>query len=157
MKTIQGTYFLDGTFSKLDPKLTTAENFDLIKSSIDSVFPLPPDGISVKRKEEDYTDAMEQEVLMEATVEALDDLFKEILLKDVSPEGLEGIFKVSISIWVRGKDLARTRPACVFWTGKKFKNISTEFSILNFWGNIVLTNHLLEQLKCKLPFLTQCS
>lgn len=83
------------TFSKLEPCLPEAEIFELLKTALDCVFPLPVDGVSArKNKEEAYKDLLEAEVLMEATMEALHDLIKELLIKNVSPGGLDSIYKV---------------------------------------------------------------
>ncbi|XP_013392835.1 maestro heat-like repeat-containing protein family member 1 isoform X1 [Lingula anatina] len=81
------------TLVKLDPILSDAELFDLIKTSTDCVFPLPLDGTTGKKGKEDPDQQLEHEVLLESTLEALDDLLKEILLKNLSPAGLESIFK----------------------------------------------------------------
>lgn len=83
-------------FRKLDPQLSDAEVFDLIKTSMDAIFPLPPDGIGIKKgKEETYDRILEIEILLEATFEAFHDLLREILRKDLSPNGIDSIFKVN--------------------------------------------------------------
>ncbi|KAJ8303306.1 hypothetical protein KUTeg_019702 [Tegillarca granosa] len=67
---------------KLDPKLSDAELFDLIKTSTDCVYSLPKDGLSVKKAKDDTPDQLlETEVLLTSTVEALHDLLKEIMIK----------------------------------------------------------------------------
>ncbi|KAL5022847.1 hypothetical protein ScPMuIL_002002 [Solemya velum] len=82
------------TLVKLDPQLSDAEVFDLIKTSMDAIFPLPPDGIGIKKgKEETYDRILEIEILLEATFEAFHDLLQEILRKDLSPNGIDSIFK----------------------------------------------------------------
>jgi hypothetical protein len=82
--------------SKLDPRLSEAEELDLIKTSIDCVYPLPPGGLAVKKgKEESYDKTLEAEVLLQATIDALHDLLKEMLIKDLSPNGLNTVFKVT--------------------------------------------------------------
>lgn len=82
-------------YSKLDPRLSEAEELDLIRTSVDCIYPLPPDGLPAKKnKEESYEKTLEIEVLMQATFEALHDLLKEMLLKDLTPNGLNTIFKV---------------------------------------------------------------
>lgn len=52
---------------------------------------MPPRG---KGKEESYSDILETEVLMQATFDAMHDLLKEILNKEMTPLGLDTIFKV---------------------------------------------------------------
>ncbi|CAG2234423.1 unnamed protein product [Mytilus edulis] len=88
------------TLVKLDPRLNEAEELDLVKTSIDCIYPLPPNGLPVskKGKEESYDKTLEAEVLMSATFDALHDLLKEILLKDLTPNGLNTIFK-QLSKW----------------------------------------------------------
>ncbi|XP_052059790.1 maestro heat-like repeat-containing protein family member 1 isoform X2 [Mytilus californianus] len=88
------------TLVKLDPRLSEAEELDLVKTSIDCIYPLPPGGLPVskKAKEESYDKTLEAEVLMSATFDALHDLLKEILLKDLTPNGLNTIFK-QLSKW----------------------------------------------------------
>ncbi|XP_064611998.1 maestro heat-like repeat-containing protein family member 1 [Liolophura sinensis] len=79
---------------KLEPCLPEAEIFELVKTALDCVFPLPPDGVSAKKnKEEAYKDMLDAEVLMNATMEALHDLIKELLIKNVSPGGMDSIYK----------------------------------------------------------------
>ncbi|XP_064639982.1 maestro heat-like repeat-containing protein family member 1 isoform X2 [Lineus longissimus] len=83
------------TLVKLDPKLNEADVYDLMKTSIDCVYQLPPDGIPTKKAKEmeSYDEHLEKEVLMEATLEALNDLLRQLLLKDTTPSGLEEITK----------------------------------------------------------------
>ena len=79
--------------SKLDPKLSEAEEFDLIKTATDCVYPLPIDGGGTKKGKEEAE--MEAEVLLESSVEAMHDLLRELLNKDLTTDGLDAIFKVS--------------------------------------------------------------
>jgi len=86
-------------YSKLDPVLSEANLFDLIKTATDCVFPLPTEGgASPKKGKGDNLDPLEMEVLMEATVEALDELLIEILTKDCTPDGLDSIIKVEFDV-----------------------------------------------------------
>ena len=88
---------LTDNFRKLDQKLSEAETFDLIKTAIDCVFPLPPNGVNPKKgKEETYQESVETEGLMRATFDALYTMLREILNKDPSPAGLESVFKVRL-------------------------------------------------------------
>ena len=81
---------------KLDPILSDAEMFDLIKSSTDCLYPLPPEGETggKKGKTETEDSKLEAEVLLEATFESLHDLLKELLKKDCTPAAYDNIFKV---------------------------------------------------------------
>lgn len=71
-----------------------AEEFDLIKTATECVYPLPKDGGGVAKKGKEEAE-MEVEVLLESTVEALHDLLKELLKKDLTTDGLDSIFKVN--------------------------------------------------------------
>ena len=84
--------------SKLDPILSDAEMFDLIKSSTDCLYPLPPEGETggKKGKSESEDSKLEAEVLLEATFENLQELLKELLKKDCTPTAFDNIFKVGV-------------------------------------------------------------
>ena len=84
--------------SKLDPILSDAEMFDLIKSSTDCLYPLPPEGETggKKGKSESDDSKLEAEVLLEATFENLHELLKELLKKDCTPTAFDNIFKVGV-------------------------------------------------------------
>ena len=57
---------------------------------------LPPGGtLSRKSKEESYQELIHQEALMAGTLDALQTLQAQLLLKDMSPSNLENIFKVT--------------------------------------------------------------
>ncbi|XP_078061865.1 maestro heat-like repeat-containing protein family member 1 isoform X2 [Mustelus asterias] len=77
---------------KLDPVLSEADMFELIKTCLDSVFGLPPLGID-KSKEESGMDVKEREILYMETLCALQELLKQILIQDISPDGLQVVFK----------------------------------------------------------------
>ncbi|CAG2232807.1 unnamed protein product [Mytilus edulis] len=53
--------------SKLDPRLNEAEELDLVKTSIDCIYPLPPSGLPVskKGKEESFDKTLEAESMSE--------------------------------------------------------------------------------------------
>lgn len=98
-KCIGTKYFIRGKRpwlcdSKLDPKLSEAEEFDLIKTATECVYPLPKEGGGVAKKGKEETE-VEFEVLLESSVEALHDLLKELLKKDLTTDGLDSIFKVN--------------------------------------------------------------
>ncbi|WAR11640.1 MROH1-like protein, partial [Mya arenaria] len=98
------------TLIKLDPILSDADLFDLIKTSTDCVFPLPADGgAPVKKGKGETLDSEEVEVLTEATIEALDDLLTEILSKDCTPATFNNILKHLIPWYLSLNDHERRK------------------------------------------------
>lgn len=82
--------------SKLEPKLSEAEVFDLVQVCTDSLFSLSPTGLpNRKGKEESPTEILEVEAMMTAAFSAMFEIFKELINKDCTPTGLENIFKVT--------------------------------------------------------------
>ncbi|KAK7500196.1 hypothetical protein BaRGS_00008419, partial [Batillaria attramentaria] len=82
------------TLVKLDPPLSPAEMFDLVKCATDSVFGLPIDGLGPKKgREEHYEDVMETEMLMKEATDAMQALMKQLLVKEPSPACLQDMFK----------------------------------------------------------------
>ena len=81
---------------KLDPVLSEADMFDLIKSAMDCLYPLPPEGATSGKKGKNETEdsKLEAEVLLEASFEALHDLLKQLLKKDCTPVAFDNVFKV---------------------------------------------------------------
>ena len=81
--------------SKLDPQLSDAESFDLVKCATDCVFSLPADGMAPKKgREENYDEVMEMEKLLRETMDALHALLKQMLVKNPTPACLNDMFKV---------------------------------------------------------------
>ncbi|XP_069113199.1 maestro heat-like repeat-containing protein family member 1 isoform X7 [Argopecten irradians] len=98
------------TLVKLDPKLSEAEVFDLIKTATDCLFVLPKEGTSPKKgKEESYDQTLEAEVLLQSTTEAMHDLICVILSKDLTPNGLECVFKHTMKWFHELEDHRRVR------------------------------------------------
>lgn len=58
------------------------------------MYPLPKEGGGVAKKGKEEME-LEFEVLLESSVEALHDLLKELLKKDLTTDGLDSIFKVN--------------------------------------------------------------
>ena len=81
--------------SKLDPKMSESEVFELVKTSLDCYIPLPPGGVK-KGKDETYEDHLESESFMKITQDALQDVMCQIILKDPTPDGLDSVFKVRL-------------------------------------------------------------
>ncbi|XP_078392967.1 maestro heat-like repeat-containing protein family member 1, partial [Cetorhinus maximus] len=77
---------------KLDPLLNEADMFELIKTCLDSVFGLLPLGMD-KSKDETCMDIKEREILYTETMSALQELLKQILVQDLTPDGLQMVFK----------------------------------------------------------------
>ena len=83
--------------SKLEPQLSDADTFDLIKTSTDCLFKLPA-GLLVpgKGKEEAKEEQVrENETLIKASFKSLHDLLEELLRKDLTSQGFLKVFKVS--------------------------------------------------------------
>ncbi|OWF48217.1 Maestro heat-like repeat-containing protein family member 1 [Mizuhopecten yessoensis] len=98
------------TLVKLDPKLSEAEIFDLIKTATDCLFVLPKEGLSPKKgKEEAYDQMLEAEVLLQSTTEAMHDLICVILSKELTPNGLDCVFKHMMKWFFELDDHRRVR------------------------------------------------
>ncbi|XP_071092263.1 maestro heat-like repeat-containing protein family member 1 [Haliotis cracherodii] len=103
------------TLIKLDPRLSEAEIFDLIKTGMDCTMALTPNGFPLKKgKEETYDEMLEMEVLMEATFQALYDMLNGILTKDLAPQGLETIFKHLVP-WILDPEEHKRERALKTW------------------------------------------
>ncbi|KAK7115260.1 maestro heat-like repeat-containing protein family member 1 isoform X1 [Littorina saxatilis] len=82
------------TLVKLDPKLSDAEMFDLVKVATNCVFALPVDGLGMKKgREEHYEDVKETTELLKETMNAMHALLKQILAKSPTPDCLNDMFK----------------------------------------------------------------
>ncbi|XP_041105093.1 maestro heat-like repeat-containing protein family member 1 isoform X1 [Polyodon spathula] len=93
---------------KLDPVLSENENFDMIRTCLNTVFGLPPVEID-KGKDDEVLDLQQREVLYGETFRALQSLLKNVLYRDLSPDGLQSIFK-HIEVWLSSpRDLERER------------------------------------------------
>lgn len=77
----------------LDPALTENENFELLRTCLSSVYSLPPVDKADKSKDDDVLDPQQREMLYSETFKALSDLLKSVLSRDLSPDGLQSIFK----------------------------------------------------------------
>lgn len=113
---------------KLDPKVSEAEEFDLIKTATECVYPLPRDGGGVAKKGKEE---MEVEVLLESSVEALHDLLKELLKKELTTDGLDSIFKVNayniivLHMWI----------FCLKWIQVKYRVIHLPIRSCQYYFN----------------------
>uniref|UniRef100_A0A9J7YGA8 Maestro heat-like repeat family member 1 n=2 Tax=Cyprinus carpio carpio TaxID=630221 RepID=A0A9J7YGA8_CYPCA len=93
----------------LDPPLTENENFDLIKTCLNGVYGLPTVDTPDKAKDEEALDPQQREVLYSDTFNALHELLRNVLARDLSPDGLQSVFK-HIESWLSsGQDHERER------------------------------------------------
>ncbi|XP_046558810.1 LOW QUALITY PROTEIN: maestro heat-like repeat-containing protein family member 1 [Haliotis rubra] len=103
------------TLIKLDPRLSEAEIFDLIKTGLDCTLGLSLTGFPLKKgKEETYDEMLEMEVLMDATFQALYDMLTCMLTKNLTPEGLETIFKHLVP-WILDPEEHKRERALKTW------------------------------------------
>ncbi|XP_043116564.1 maestro heat-like repeat-containing protein family member 1 [Puntigrus tetrazona] len=93
----------------LDPPLTENENFDLLKTCLNGVYGLPSVDAPDKAKDEEALDPQQREVLYSDTFNALHELLRNVLARDLSPDGLQSVFK-HIESWLSsGQDHERER------------------------------------------------
>ncbi|XP_013858806.1 maestro heat-like repeat-containing protein family member 1 isoform X2 [Austrofundulus limnaeus] len=84
----------------LDPPLSENESFDLLKVCVNGVFSLPPETHTPeKTKEEVVLDPKQRKALYRDTLAALQELLKNILARDPTPDGLQNVFK-HIESWL---------------------------------------------------------
>ena len=69
--------------------------FDLVETVTSSVLCLPQDGCAPRKgKEETYEEVVEAGQYLKSTINAMNELLKEILYKNLTAKGLDCIFKV---------------------------------------------------------------
>ncbi|KAG7458242.1 hypothetical protein MATL_G00236100 [Megalops atlanticus] len=83
----------------LDPALTEKEKADMLHTCLNSVFGLPPVEEPDQGKEEEVLDPRQREALYADTFSALEDLLKTVLVRDVTPDGLQSVFK-HVEVWL---------------------------------------------------------
>uniref|UniRef100_A0A672K8G5 Maestro heat-like repeat family member 1 n=1 Tax=Sinocyclocheilus grahami TaxID=75366 RepID=A0A672K8G5_SINGR len=92
---------LTQVFRNLDPPLTENENFDLLKTCLNGVYGLPTVDTPDKQRE--------VRIKYAYTSTALDELLRNVLARDLSPDGLQSMFK-HIESWLSsGQDHERER------------------------------------------------
>ncbi|XP_031575321.1 maestro heat-like repeat-containing protein family member 1 [Actinia tenebrosa] len=111
---------------KLNPRMTDAEVFDMVKTSGDFVFPIvldQPSSPATKQKVEDIQHDKEPSELLSQALKSLDNLMKEILLRDPVPQTFINIFKHIESPWLNSiQDHERERAmTCTFHLVEVFK------------------------------------
>ncbi|KAL4616905.1 maestro heat-like repeat-containing protein family member 1 isoform X1 [Arapaima gigas] len=77
----------------LDPVLTENENFDMLRTCLNSVYGLLPSESAEGNKEDEVLDLQQREALYTDTFNALHDLLRNVLARDLSPDGLQSVFK----------------------------------------------------------------
>ncbi|GAB1601977.1 maestro heat-like repeat-containing protein family member 1 isoform X2 [Argonauta hians] len=88
------------TLVQLEPKLSEKKVDDLIESTTSSILCLPQDGCTQKKgKDETYEELVEAGEHLKDAINALNNLLTEILRKDLTPDGLEVIFK-HLKVWL---------------------------------------------------------
>ncbi|XP_052003052.1 maestro heat-like repeat-containing protein family member 1 [Xyrauchen texanus] len=93
----------------LDPPLTENESFDLLKTCLNGVFGLPTADTPEKGKDEEALDLQQREAFYSDTFNALHDLLRNVLARDLSPDGLQSVFK-HIESWLSsGQEHERER------------------------------------------------
>lgn len=86
----------------LEPPLNENENFDMLKTCINGVYGLPTVEVMEKGKEEEVLDPQEREVLHTETFSALHELLCSVLARDLTPDGIQTVFK-HIESWLSSK------------------------------------------------------
>uniref|UniRef100_A0A8K9XAZ7 Maestro heat-like repeat family member 1 n=1 Tax=Oncorhynchus mykiss TaxID=8022 RepID=A0A8K9XAZ7_ONCMY len=79
----------------LEPALTENENFDMLRTCLNGVYGLPPVNTPDKDrgKDEEVLEPQQREELYKDTFNALQELLRNILARDLSPDGLQSVFK----------------------------------------------------------------
>ncbi|KAI2655146.1 Maestro heat-like repeat-containing protein family member 1 [Labeo rohita] len=109
LKTVFSVKNLTQACRNLDPLLTENENFDLLKTCLNGVYGLPTVDTPDKAKDEEALDPQQREVLYSDTFNALHELLRNVLARDLSPDGLQSVFK-HIESWLSsGQDHERER------------------------------------------------
>ncbi|CAN0069578.1 unnamed protein product [Lampetra fluviatilis] len=93
---------------KLDPPLAEVDSVELMKTCLYSVYILPPLP-SDRSRDDAVPDGEKKEALMKDTVSALHELLVEILRRDLTPGGLQTVFK-QVDGWIESvRDHERER------------------------------------------------
>ncbi|XP_045069430.1 maestro heat-like repeat-containing protein family member 1 isoform X2 [Coregonus clupeaformis] len=95
----------------LEPALTENDNFEMLRTCLNGVYGLPPLDTPDKErgKDEEVLEPKQREALYKDTFNALQELLRNILARDLSPDGLQSVFK-HIEAWLSsGQDHERER------------------------------------------------
>ncbi|KAJ1195196.1 hypothetical protein NDU88_004477 [Pleurodeles waltl] len=92
---------------KLEPPLSEQEKYNLISTSINCVFSLPPS--EPMKEKEGSLNNLAKEVLIHDTIDALKELLKSIMLWNLTPNGLQEMF-LHLGLWIKStKEYERER------------------------------------------------
>ncbi|CAB1334802.1 unnamed protein product, partial [Coregonus sp. 'balchen'] len=97
--------------SKRCATLTENDNFEMLRTCLNGVYGLPPLDTPDKDrgKDEEVLEPKQREALYKDTFNALQELLRNILARDLSPDGLQSVFK-HIEAWLSsGQDHERER------------------------------------------------
>lgn len=86
----------------MDPPLADNETFQMVKTCINAVFGLPSLEMVEKAKDEEVLDPQEREILYTYTFSALYELLCSVLARNLSPGGIQSLFK-HIESWLSSK------------------------------------------------------
>ncbi|XP_028837282.1 maestro heat-like repeat-containing protein family member 1 isoform X2 [Denticeps clupeoides] len=97
----------------LDPPLAESETFDVLRTCLNGMFALPPVDAADRAKDEESLEPQQKQVLYSESFTALHELLRNVLAKDLSPDGLQMAFK-HIECWLSsGQEHERERAV---WT-----------------------------------------
>ncbi|XP_062848509.1 maestro heat-like repeat-containing protein family member 1 isoform X2 [Trichomycterus rosablanca] len=86
----------------LEPPLSENETFDMLKTCINGVFGLPTLETTERVKDDELLDPKEREALYTDTFNALHELLCSVLARDLSPDGIQSVFK-HVEIWLSSR------------------------------------------------------
>lgn len=134
------------TLVKLEPKLNEGDMLDLVETVTSCVLCLPQDGCAPRKgKEETYEELVEAGEFLKSTIDAMNNLLKEVLYKNLTAKGLDSIFK-HIKVWVTSSNDFQRERALKTWLLllQVFKDNITPTSAIDF-------NNLGVLLACMIP------
>ncbi|XP_018587460.2 maestro heat-like repeat-containing protein family member 1 [Scleropages formosus] len=109
----------------LEPTLTESETSDMLQTCMNSVLGLPSEESLDEGKEEDPLDLHQREALYTDTFNAFHELLRKVLAQDLTPDGLQSMFK-HIEVWlVSERDHERERA------------VQTSAQVLDFFLNAI--------------------
>lgn len=131
------------TLVKLDPKLNEGDTYDLVETVTSSVLCLPQDGCAPRKgKEETYEEVVEAGQFLKITIDAMNDLLKAVLFKNLTAKGLDSIFK-HLKVWIMSSNDFQRERALQTWLlllqfFKENMTLQSEIEFSNF--GVLLAN-----------------
>ncbi|KAK6327014.1 hypothetical protein J4Q44_G00026590 [Coregonus suidteri] len=129
----------------LEPALTENDNFEMLRTCLNGVYGLPPLDTPDKDrgKDEEVLEPKQREALYKDTFNALQELLRNILARDLSPDGLQSVFK-HIEAWLSsGQDHERERAMKTtahilefYFTSLNVKNMVTFHNLGSLLGRL---------------------